>query len=592
MPTLRLPWEIVETTPGTSRDLLDGFETALAAAGGPRAEVQALVGRSLASYWAVALGVVDAPWDQVAAQREQDTGRALDVARTAGDRDLVVTALLGRLYARWGPDAMGERPGLMAELAPLVPAVEDDELRRRALEWGVVDRFDHGDLAGVRAAIARFVEPIATPTAMTGRRELLWRANLAMLEGRIDEAVALNQEAVSDTAHLAGTPFSFQNVAVTIAIERYLRRGLADVVEAARSIRASSPRVAANWDAGLCLSLAEAGEHGEAREIFDRLAADGFREVTRDLNWLVATFVLGQAAVRLGGPDGSATLLEQLRPFAHLDATHGAGYASYGPVGRVVGALAGTLGHDGEADAALTAVIGSRGQGPWTALTLLDRARVRVRSRPAEGLHDALGAAAALDELSLTGWADDAREISADLRAAGHGGPAAHLDGTTWSLTHPSGRAELPDGVGTRRLLRLLRRPAEATDVLDLEPDTAVAGSSAGAESAIDPPARRAYHRRLRDLDAKATASGLDAAEEAERRLLQGELSAAAYVASPAPEVERARLRVTRSIHRAIAKVADSDPTLGTHLRAAVHTGRRCSYEPVDGTAWIVTPAP
>ncbi len=44
-----------------------------------------------------------------------------------------------------------------------------------------------------------------------------------MLEGRIDEAVKMNTGAISSTSDTAGSPFSFQNVAITVAIERYLR---------------------------------------------------------------------------------------------------------------------------------------------------------------------------------------------------------------------------------------------------------------------------------------------------------------------------------------------------------------------------------
>ena len=587
----RLPWDIVETTPGTSRVLLDGFEADLAAATDPDAEVRALVGRALASYWAAPLGVVDEPADRVADRRAEDTERALAVARRTGDADLLATALLGRLYACWGPDSLLVRHPLLTELQGLVDEVDDAELRRRSLEWAVVDRFDHGDLDGVRAAIGRFADERGGEATMAERREVLWWANLAMLEGRLDESVALNQEAISATAHLVGTPFSFQNAAITIAIERFLRRDMADVVEAARSIRASSPRVSGNWDAGLCLSLAEAGDLEGAADLFAGLADDDFGAIARDLNWLVASVALGQAAVRLGAPPGSAWLLDRLRPFAHLDATHGAGYASYGPVGRVVGALAAASGADDEAEARLGEVVGSRAPGPWTALALLGRAEVRARHRPESGLADAVAARDALEALGLTGWAADASTLVEALRLGGHGGAGAVLSGRTWRLSHPSGQAELADGVGVRRLLRLLSAPGSTFDVVDLDPGAA-ARPAAAAEPALDGPARSAYRRRLEALAAKDDGPGLDPDEEAERRLLRTELRGARYATPPGPDVDRARLRVSRSIHRTIARVAAASPALGEHLRASVHTGRRCGDAPGDGTAWSVTPPP
>ena len=47
---------------------------------------------------------------------------------------------------------------------------------------------------------------------------MLWRGNLAMLTGDIDYAISVNQQAISATAGTAGSPFSFQNVAIVTAI--------------------------------------------------------------------------------------------------------------------------------------------------------------------------------------------------------------------------------------------------------------------------------------------------------------------------------------------------------------------------------------
>ena len=57
------------------------------------------------------------------------------------------------------------------------------------------------------------------------------------------------------------------------------------------------------------------------------------------------------------------------------------------------------------------------------------------------------------------------------------------------------------------------------------------------------------------------------------------------------PAVERARIRVTRAIRRAVARIAIVQPTLGAHLGAAIRTGTQCSYRPRDGSSirWDVT---
>src|SRR6185369_17006118 len=54
---------------------------------------------------------------------------------------------------------------------------------------------------------------------------------------------------------------------------------------------------------------------------------------------------------------------------------------------------------------------------------------------------------------------------------------------------------------------------------------------------------------------------------------------------------ERARLSVTRSIRRALARIAAVQPALGQHLGATIRTGIRCGYEPDLGaaTTWEVS---
>src|SRR3546814_18944403 len=102
-----------------------------------------------------------------------------------------------------------------------------------------------------------------TELVLLRRREELWRGNVAMLEGDVDGALQLNQDAISSTADTASSPFSFRNVAVTLAIERFLRRGLDDVIEPIRSIRASPPRVAVNWDTAWAFAPPAVGRLGE-----------------------------------------------------------------------------------------------------------------------------------------------------------------------------------------------------------------------------------------------------------------------------------------------------------------------------------------
>ena len=585
--TDRLPWQLVETFPSTDASLIAHWEAAVDAARDDAAKVRALVGLALVLYWAAALESVEGSWTDVARRRRATAAEALRLARRDATPDILATALLGSLYARWGPDHVDERGALIDELERVRDDVGDEELRLRILEWRVLRHLDTGDLDAARAAMNDFVDEAAdTDNVLFHRRETLWEANIAMLVGAIDESLRTNQEVIASTASTAGAPFSFQNVAITVAIERFFRRGLADVVDVLRSIRASSPRVAPNWDTGLAFALAESGQLVEAGELFEGLAADGFAAVPRDLNWLVTIQLLALIALTLDDRDRIRRLLELLRPFARYDGTHGSGYASYGPLGRVVGSLAARVGAHDEAERWFAHVLETRHPGPWTSLTRLDRARSRRSLDPVGALHDAQQAHEELRSFDMHAWADDARALALELRVEGYGSPIARRSGGQWTFSHPSGRATVRDTLGARYLVELLARPGTPLDVTGLEPTTDRSRPVAAvAESTLDESARAAYRRRLADLD---RVDSLTPAEADEQDFLRRELAGAVHVASSSREIERTRVRVTKAIRRSIESVAQQSAGLGDHLRSSVETGRHCLYQPADGVAWQI----
>ena len=587
MNIVRLPWEIIETFPSTDAALVAQWELAVDEANGERELTRALIGRSLALYWAAQEGIVDQSWAELAHQRAGDLDRALGIARRLGEPNLVAEALLGVLYGNWGPDRQLDRRPIVEELAQLRPSITDEETRLRTIEWDVVEELDAGRLDAARSSVERFAQATAgTDLVLFKRREVLWRGCLAMLDGDLDEALRINQDAISSTANVAGSPFSFQNVAITVAIERYLRRGLADTVDAIQSIRASSPRVGANWDTGLAFALSEVGQLDEATVLFDSLAADGFARVPHDLNWLVTMQLLGLIALTIDAESDGRLLVELLTPFAHLDGTHGSGYASYGPVGRVVGSLTARWGAPDDAERVFEQVLSTRAPGPWTALTLHDRAVARQIQRPADALTDALHAEQELLRFGLDAWAESAQALADQLAADGHGGAVALLRDGTWTLRHRTGGAAVSASVGMGHLIVLLGRAGDLVNVADLDQvlDPSLP-RSAPAESSLDAAARSQYRRRLAQLEALPAH---DDAERFEADFLRQELGGATHVVSNSAELERLRVRVTRAIHRAIDQIAAESPSLGMHLRESVRTGRSCAYLPTDGQNWSV----
>ncbi len=584
----RLPWECVETFPGWDSITVTSWEQAVELATDPPTRARALIGRALARYWVATDQDPPSHWPENDAARDRDVAEAIAATEHGVSPRLRCEVLLGSLYATWGPDSSDRRESWIDELTHRSAEIDDEELVLRILEWRVVDRLDHGDLDAAKVLVETFADAaVDTELVVFRRREILWRGCIAMLEGRIDEAVAVNQDAISRWADVSGSPFSFQNVAITVAIERYLRRGLGDVIEAVRSVRASSPRVGTNWTVGLAFTLSQAGHDDEARQLLASVATDNFVAVRRDLNWLVTMQLCGLIALTLDDESAGRTTLELLRPYAHFDGTHGSGYASYGPIARVVASLAGRWGDLDESEHWYRFVVDTRPPGPWRALARLDRAVTRSASRPAAALDDAHCAASELAELGLASWAREADRVELELLRLGHGEPLAELTDDRWRLVHPSGTATVAAGVGATYLVTLLAAPHRRLEVGELDRSSSRLAETRSTMTgrSIDRRAREAYRRRLDQLVASTEPS---VSTETEIGFLRRELAGFRYVVASSTDVERARVRVTKAIVRTIDAVSNESAGLGTHLRDSISTGRACSYQPADGRSWLV----
>jgi hypothetical protein len=117
---------------------------------------------------------------------------------------------------------------------------------------------------------------------------------------------------------------------------------------------------------------------------------------------------------------------------------------------------------------------------------------------------------------------------------------------------------------------------------------------------ALDATAKRAYRRRLAELQAEVDEA--DDHHDPERagrarlevEALMAELRRAVGLGGrdrpSASSVEKARINVARSVRRAIASVGTALPALGAHLEVSIVTGRCCRYAPEPATAlrWTV----
>jgi pimeloyl-ACP methyl ester carboxylesterase/class 3 adenylate cyclase len=185
-------------------------------------------------------------------------------------------------------------------------------------------------------------------------------------------------------------------------------------------------------------------------------------------------------------------------------------------------------------------------------------------------------------------------------------------DGEYWTIAYDGQVATVRDTKGLRDVARLLAVPQQELHVLDLaaerdpegvlaaraRPDDGLAVERRRYEPVIDEAARADYRRRLAELDeeiddADARGDGDGSAKaKAERDALVDELTRAyglgGTIRRSPDHVERARKAVTRRIRATVSRIERVHPTLGRHLRAFVHTGVFCSYQPERHAVWTI----
>jgi hypothetical protein len=109
----------------------------------------------------------------------------------------------------------------------------------------------------------------------------------------------------------------------------------------------------------------------------------------------------------------------------------------------------------------------------------------------------------------------------------------------------------------------------------------------------LDDDSRRILRAKLAEVDVELTRSDRPALRDerdAIARYLAGAIGFAGRKRTTGSHAERARVAVSKAIVAALAKIAETDPWLGRHLRDHVRTGFECRYEadPDHPIQWIL----
>jgi AAA ATPase domain len=491
--------------------------------------------------------------------------RAVATARTTGDGRVLAAALLGRHNVLWGPDTPEERLAVLAELERLAGA--DEELAAEAQLLRATALLELGD-ARATALLASFARRARRSRLVRVRWLGLSReAMLAVLAGDLDLAdrLAAEVERLGDELRIPDADHVSAGLRAGVdSLRGRPSKELLDRVErlvARVAIPVTSPR-------GWMTMLLRRPDRPAWVDAYARAALDVEPDdVPRDWMWVRSAVILAELNAASGSEEACRRWYEALEPYQDRTAVAGGSVLFVGAVAHYLGLLAAATGRPGlarrhlEAAAAVHERLGAR---PW-----LLRSRQELARLPGEG----------------------GRAVPAEFRRAG----------AAWTVAYAGRTVRLPDAKGMRDLGVLLSRPGQPVPAAELVALSgggrpARAGLAMGADAVLDDQAKRAYRRRLEELDREVADAedrgdpdGVDKAR-AERDAIAHELAAALGLGGRdrglGDPSERARKAVTERIRYSMARIEQAHPELAGHLQASITTGSSCAYLPAEPVTW------
>jgi class 3 adenylate cyclase len=319
---------------------------------------------------------------------------AIEIAREVDSPSTLVAALVRKIFIPYGPEATRERLALADEMIELGEDCGDREAVVRGHAYRLWSYLELGDMPAVDRELelyARLADDLRMPEHTWHTFAL--RGMRALLDGDMEEAERLAQEArrAGDRAEqaLAQQYFGIQMIQI-----RSMQGRAGEILPVVRDLAERFPGIPA-WRGGQVTLAARSGDAELARRELDRLAADDFSAFPRDVNWFAAMSLLGEAIAIIGADAHAERAYELLLPYEGLVTVVARAAACNGPVDRVLGLLARSMGRLDDAERHL-------GNGMEIA--------TRMNDRPGMAL-----CGLALAELRLERNRDDDREPALEL---------------------------------------------------------------------------------------------------------------------------------------------------------------------------------
>jgi len=316
--------------------------------------------------------------------------QAVADARASGDPGALAAALNARRVALWRPAHAASRLEVVDEMIVAAEAAGNPESVLQAHNWRVVDLWELARMDELRRELEHY-QRLADEVGLPHYRWYvpLWRASLATLAGRWDEARELTEQ-----AEAIGRRAADPNAPLHARIQRrhfalFMQFRFTEVDRDWTLQQADSAPLSAPWLAVVARVDAGSGRHDSARDLLARLIAAG---VAMNVNWLQAC-LLADAAADLADRAAAAYLHERLEPHADLFAVIARGAGSYGSTELYLGRLAATLGHLEEAEARLrraVAVNDAAGSPTFAAISMLRLGQVLAERGDGPGAREVL----------------------------------------------------------------------------------------------------------------------------------------------------------------------------------------------------------
>jgi tetratricopeptide (TPR) repeat protein len=519
---------------------------------------------SVLRAWVLARLSVALSFMESEARRRQLSEQAVAVARHVGDPRALGYALAGHCDVIAGPDSCETRRADAEEVIRLGLQEGDSRLELLGRRLRVVALLELGEVGEADAEIERFARVADRLRQPLYRWYVpLWKAMRALMRRELDEAAHRRAEAREIGARAQSgnaTVLTFTQWWVQQRYEGRFAEAGAAMADLLGHEVAGAPPVTAGPRA---VAATQLGDHDKARVLLRQWRSAPARARTGDSEWLPESAQLAEAAVLVGARDEAEILYHELQPYAHRCCVEGIGAAVTASVAWYLALLAGFLGHDADA---------------------------RAYEREARAAHLRIGLVGDPPPLAAP------PPGHAAMPAGAPPAPASLVrEGATWAVSYAGRTARLRDSKGLRDIAALLAGPGEDVHCLVL-----MGGAEVGGEPgpALDQQARRAYERRIRDLQEEADdariANDPVRAERAETELdaLVHQL-AEAFGLSGRPRAtgsaaERARSAVGWRVRAALRHAAEMHPELGRHLRNSVRTGTWCSYRPETEMRWEI----